>query len=259
MLRRCSSMLIAATMLMGMVVTSASRAAEPDKRVYEMRIYFAAEGKLDALNARFRDHTVKLFEKHGITNIGYFEPIENPERQLIYFLAYPSREAREASWKAFQADPEWQKAKAASEVDGKLVAKNESLFLQATDYSPNIVPVAKGDRVFEMRTYTAEPGRLENLNARFRDHTVKLFEKHGMTNVAYWVPMSDQKGANDTLLYIISHKSRDAAKAGFAAFGKDPEWSAALKASEEKAGGSLTVKGGVKSLFMKATDYSPTK
>ncbi len=237
----------------------AGRAAEPDKRVYEMRVYYAAEGKLEALNKRFRDHTVKLFEKHGITNIGYFEPIDNPDRKLIYFLAFPSQEARETSWKAFGADPEWQKARAASEVDGKLVAKVDVLFLQATDYSPAINPTAKGDRIFEMRTYTTEPGRLENLNARFRDHTVKLFEKHGMTNVAYWVPLKDQKGADNTLLYILAHKDQDAAKASFGAFRQDPDWTAARKASEEKAGGSLTVPDGVKSVFMKATDYSPTR
>ena len=132
-----------------------TRAADPDSRVYEMRIYFAAEGKLDALHARFRDHTVKLFEKHGIQNIGYWVPIDNPERQLIYFLAYPSREARETSWKAFMGDPDWQKAYKASEVGGKLVDKVESKFFKSTDYSPAIKADAKGDRVF--RTRLGEP------------------------------------------------------------------------------------------------------
>ena len=116
-----------------------------------------------------------------------------------------------------------------------------------------------GDRVFELRTYTASPGNLANLHARFRDHTVKLFAKHGMSNIAYWSPMKGQKGENDTLIYILAHKSADAAKASFGAFGKDPDWQAARKASEEKAGGSLTTKGGVKSVFLKATDYSPTR
>ena len=241
------------------VTATSTQAAEPDSRVFEMRVYYAPEGKLEALNARFRDHTVKLFEKHGITNIGYFEPLENPERKLIYFLAYPSREARETSWKAFMGDPDWQKAQKASEADGKLVAKVDVLFLKATDYSPAIAASKAGERVFEMRTYTTTPGKLENLNARFRDHTVKLFEKHGMTNIAYWVPLKDQKGADETLLYIISHKSQDAAKASFDAFRQDPDWTAARKASEEKAGGSLTVPDGVKSVFMKATDYSPIR
>lgn len=239
------------------LMPNVTQAAEPDTKVYEMRVYYAAEGKLDKLNARFRDHTLKLFEKHGITNIGYFEPIDNPERMLIYFLAYPSRDAREASWKTFRNDPDWQAAAKASEADGKLVAKVESKFLQATDYSAPIAASKAAPRVFEMRTYTAAPGRLENLNARFRDHTCKLFEKYGMTNVAYWTPMKDQPGADNTLLYIIAHKSPEQAKENFAAFGKDADWTAARKASEEKAGGSLTAPGGVKSLFMKATDYSP--
>ena len=238
---------------------SSTLAVEPDTRVYEMRVYYAAEGKLEALNARFRDHTVKLFEKHGIENIGYWEPIENPDRQLIYFLAYPSREAREASWKAFKDDPAWQKAQKESEVDGKLVAKVVTKFFKATDYSPAIKADAKGDRVFEMRVYTASPGNLKALESRFRDHTVKLFEKHHISNIAYWTLTDDQEEADSNLTYIVAHKSPEAAKESFAAFGKDPDWQTARKSSEEKAGGSLTVPMGVTSVFMKATDYSPIR
>src|ERR1700722_4155337 len=95
---------------------AAARAADHDTRVFEMRTYYAAPGKLDDLHARFRDHTMKLFEKHGMTNIGYWVPIDNDENKLIYVLAYPSREAREASWKDFQADEEWKTVKAASEA-----------------------------------------------------------------------------------------------------------------------------------------------
>jgi hypothetical protein len=246
----------------GMLVPPLARSADTeakDTRVYEMRIYYAAEGKLDALHTRFRDHTCKLFEKHGMTNIGYWVPIDNPDRKLIYILAYPSREAREKSWKAFFADPEWQKAQKASEVDGKLVDKVDPLFLSATDYSPEIKASDKGDRIFELRVYTASKGNLGALNDRFREHTLKLFEKHGIANVGYWVPMKDQKGADDTLIYILAHRSVDAAKASFDEFRKDPDWLAARKASEEKAGGSLTVKDGVKSTFLKPTDYSPIR
>ncbi|MDA0659624.1 MAG: NIPSNAP family protein [Planctomycetota bacterium] len=234
-------------------------AANPDQRVYEMRVYYAAEGKLEALNARFRDHTLKLFEKHGMINVGYWTPVENPERQLIYFLAYPSRESRETSWKSFLADPDWQAAYKQSEVNGKLVAKVDMKFLQATDYSPAIEPIAQGDRVFELRTYTTTTGNLDALHARFRDHTVGLFAKHGMTNVAYWKLMDDQDGAKETLIYIMAHKSVAAAGSSFDAFRQDPEWVAARTASEEKAGGSLTAKDGVKSVFLQATDYSPIR
>jgi hypothetical protein len=234
-------------------------AADPADRVYEMRIYYAPAGKLDALNARFRDHTVKLFAKHGMTNIGYWVPLDNPDNQLIYILAYPSLEAREKSWKTFSADPDWQIARKASEADGALVAKVDATFLSPTRYAPVINTPGKGDHVFELRTYTASPGNLDALHARFRDHTLKLFGKHGMTNIGYWTPMKGQKGADDTLIYILAHKSVDAARASFDAFRSDPDWIAARKASEERAGGSLTVKDGVKSVFMKATDYSPIK
>src|SRR5471030_2433807 len=83
-------------------------AADKELRFFELRTYHAAPGKLDDLNARFRDHTVKLFANHGITSIGYWVPTDNTNNVLIYLLAYPSREARDKSWKEFGADPEWQ-------------------------------------------------------------------------------------------------------------------------------------------------------
>lgn len=240
--------------------TAGVATAAADSRCFEMRTYYAAPGKLDDLNARFRNHTLKLFEKHGMVNVGYWVPLDNTENKLIYLLAYPSREAREKSWKAFGADPDWRAAAKASEANGRLVAKVESVFLNATDYSPEIKPAQGTEpRVFELRTYTASSGNLAALNARFRDHTVALFKKHGMANLGYWNPMKEQKGADDTLIYILGHKSKEAAAASFKSFGADPDWVAARKASEEKAGGSLTVKDGVKSVFMQATDYSPWK
>jgi hypothetical protein len=236
-----------------------SAAAERDTRVFEMRTYWAPAGKLDALNARFREHTLKLFEKHAMVNIGYWMPVDNPERKLIYLLAFPSREAREASWKAFFADPAWQEVRKQTEAEGGIVEKVESVLLSPTDYSPRTMPSIAEPRVFELRTYTASAGNLENLHARFRDHTLQLFERHGISNFGYWTPLEDQPGAGQTLIYLVSHKSVEAAQSSFDAFRQDPEWLAARKASEEKAGGSLTAPGGVKSLFLQATDYSPTR
>lgn len=108
------------------------------ERVFEMRTYYAEPGKMDALHARFRDHTCKLFEKHGITIIGFWKPTDKAkaENMMVYILAYPSREAADASWKAFRADPAWNTARDASEKNGKLVKKVESVFLNPTDYSP---------------------------------------------------------------------------------------------------------------------------
>jgi len=251
--------LLAALMLSATIATFA---AEKDTRVFEMRTYYAAPGKLDALHVRFRDHTTKLLGKHGIKDLGYWVPIENTENKLIFVLTYPSREARETAWKSFTTDPDWIKAKDASEANGKLVDKVEQRFLSATDFSPAIAPsVGKGERVFELRTYTTTPNNLPLLHARFRDHTVGLFAKHGMTNLFYWQLLPDQTGAENTLIYLLAHASGDAAKTSFAAFRADPDWIAARKASEEKGGGSLTIPqpDGVKSLFLKATDYSPTR
>jgi hypothetical protein len=107
-------------------------------RVFEIRTYTTLDGRLDALHSRFRDHTTKLFEKHGMTNIGYWSPQEAPLSQntLIYILAHQSREAAKKSWDGFRNDPQWKKARDESEANGKIVSKLESVFLDATDYSP---------------------------------------------------------------------------------------------------------------------------
>jgi len=196
-----------------------------------------------------------------MTNVGYWMPIDNKDNKLVYMLSFPSREARDRSFAAFGADPDWRKALQESQANGSLTAKApESTLLNPTDYSPPVHPAVTGNRVFELRTYTATPGKLDNLNARFREHTLKLFEKHGMTNVGYWTPIKGQRGKNDdTLIYLLAHKSEDAAKASWAAFRADPDWVAARQASETKAGGSLTVPNGVVSEFLKPTDYSPMK
>jgi len=248
---------LAATVVLGLA--NVLVAEEQDTRVFEMRTYYAAPGRLDDLQARFRDHTLKLFDKHGLTNIGYWTPIENSDNKLIYVLAFPSAEAKAAAWKAFFADPEWHKVRKRTQANGRLVTKVESVLLSATDYSPEIKSCVVGDRVFELRTYTASPGNLKHLNARFRDHTVELFKKHGITNIAYWNPMEGQDGAGEKLVYMLSHKSVEAAKVSFGTFLKDPAWVSARKASEEKAGGPLTIRGGVKSEFLNATDYSPMR
>ncbi|WP_435022075.1 NIPSNAP family protein [Tundrisphaera sp. TA3] len=107
-------------------------------RVFEMRTYHANEGKLDDLNKRFREHTCGLFKKHGMDLIGFWTPINEKDGKadtLVYILAYPSKEAAEASWKAFRDDPEWKKAMEESHKNGVLVKKVDSVFLEPTDYS----------------------------------------------------------------------------------------------------------------------------
>jgi NIPSNAP protein len=113
-------------------------------------------------------------------------------------------------------------------------------------------------RVYELRTYTTLPGRLPALHKRFAEHTLKLFEKHGMRNEAYWTPLDDERKDN-TLIYVVSHESREAADKNWQAFGADPDWQKARAASEaESAGGKILAKPPER-VWMKLTEYSPVK
>jgi len=119
---------------------AAAQAGASGDVVYELRVYHANEGKLDDLLARFRDHTIAIFKRHGMGSVAYWTPTDDPlkGKTLFYILRHPSREAATANWAAFRADPEWQKVSAASEANGKLVASTESTFLKLTDFSPKV-------------------------------------------------------------------------------------------------------------------------
>ena len=108
--------------------------------VYELRVYHATAGKLNDLLARFRDHTDKLFARHGMKSVAYWTPVDEPAKSnmLIYILQHPSREAAVANWKSFQDDPEWKSVKAKSEEDGSLVDKVDSTYMAMTDFSARL-------------------------------------------------------------------------------------------------------------------------
>ena len=112
--------------------------AQPRARVFEVRTYTANEGKLADLHAMFRDHVTKLFEKHGMQNVGYWSPTDAPlsHNTLIYVLAFPDRDAARKSWDAFRSDPEWQAVLKAADANGRVVGSVDSVFAEATDYSP---------------------------------------------------------------------------------------------------------------------------
>ena len=112
--------------------------AQSADRAFELRTYTAHPGRLQELHARFADHTLDFFERHGMTNVGYFSPQDAPlaENTLVYLLAHDSREAAEASWAAFRADPDWQRVAEQTRRNGRLVQSIESVFLEGTDYSP---------------------------------------------------------------------------------------------------------------------------
>ncbi|HWA28919.1 MAG TPA: NIPSNAP family protein [Lacunisphaera sp.] len=225
--------------------------------VYELRIYYTHPGKMPDLLKRFREHTCTLFERHGMVNVGYWLPVEEKDQDKLYYvLRHASRDAAKASWKAFGDDPEWKTVAAASEANGKIVARVDSTFLAATDYTPAKIPALTGGHVFELRTYVCNPGKLDGLDARFREHTMKLFEKHGMTNVLYTHPTDEAKGAGTTLVYFLAHSSVEAAKKSFDTFRADPEWIKVRDASE--ANGKLLVNPPA-SVFLTPTDFSALK
>ena len=123
----------------GCATTSTAPAPTADGRVYELRTYIATPGNLDKVLARFRDHTMNLFAKHGMVSVGYWvmaDAKDGAGGKLVYLLAHASRESATANWAAFRADPEWVAAKAASEANGPIVASTESVFLAPTDFSP---------------------------------------------------------------------------------------------------------------------------
>jgi hypothetical protein len=135
-------LVVAAVLALAVLGFAGRHDAQGDKkvneRVFEMRTYYAHPGKMKDLHARFRDHTCKLFEKHGMTLVGFWSPVDgkSAEEKMVYILAYPSKEAADKSWNGFRNDPTWKAARDASEKNGPLVAKVESVYLNPTDYSP---------------------------------------------------------------------------------------------------------------------------
>jgi hypothetical protein len=136
----CLLVALDAVIAISAVLNASASAADTASagKVYELRVYHTNPGKLEALHARFRDHTCKLFQKHGIELVGFWTPIQGDEAKdtLYYIVAFPSAEAQKKAWQAFGDDPAWKKAKADSEKDGVLVKKVDSMNLKATDYSP---------------------------------------------------------------------------------------------------------------------------
>lgn len=244
-------------LFLAFVLAQAAVRAEESAPVYELRIYTTLPGKMPDLLTRFREHTCAIFERVGMVNVGYWLPLEQKDGdKLYYFLKHRSREDAQASWKAFGADPEWQKVRDASEANGKIVAGVERVFLKSTDYSPG-VPVLNGSHVFELRTYTTNDGKLDALDARFREHTLALFAKHGMINLPYFHPTDADKGAGKTLVYLLAHQSKEAAAKSWADFQADPEWIKVRTESEKD--GKILIKDGVKSVYLVPVDFSALK
>jgi hypothetical protein len=241
------------TLLCAGLFSFAVNAKKTDNRYFEMRIYYCHPGRLDALIQRFTNHTTKIFEKHGMTNVGYWIPTNNTDNALYYILAYPSKADRDSSWKHFSSDPEWKTVSKKSEETGKIVAKVTSVFMNATDFSPKIKPSGGAiDQVFELRTYSQLPGRNPAILARFKDHTMKLFKQHGMKNIAYFTTIEKDPAVQSKLVYLVSHSSEEEAKSNWSDFGNDPKWKKVAADSEKD--GKIIEK--IESVYMKPTSFS---
>lgn len=220
---------------------------------FEIRKYYANEGKLSDLIKRFEDHTMALFEKNGMENIAYFVPADNTDNSLTYILGYPNEKSRDRMWEKFGNDPEWQKAKKESEVNGGLVKSVDQTFMKLAP-GLNDTPKPRTSGIFQLRTYTCFDGRLDNLIVRFKDHTQDLFEKQGLRNYPYWVTV-EKDGSQPKLVYLLADKDQVSFEKNFQNFIKDPAWVRARDASE--ADGKIVEK--VDAVFFRTLPFSPLK
>lgn len=242
------------TIILAMLISANVSAQQGIKSKYfEMRTYTAAEGKMPDLIKRFENHTLKLFKKNGIENVAYFISEEHPDQTLTFILGYPDEASRDVLWNKFANDPAWIAAKNASEVNGGLVQKVDQTFMVWAD-NLNDHKKPKPSGIFQMRTYYCLPGRIENIQTRFRDHTRALFEKQGLKNYPYWLTV-EKDGAQPKLVYILGHDSKEAYNEAFKRFVADPDWIKARDASE--ADGKIVEK--IDAVFYTALPFSPMK
>lgn len=247
----------------------ASAATDDANKLYELRIYTTNDGKLPALHARFRDHTMRLFQKHGMENIVYWSVAEAARgeeeirsNQLVYIIAHKSEAAREASWNAFRNDPQWQRVAAESARDGKILAESpRSILMKATDFSEVIKPNTNSDaapRLFELRQYNDGPDRVPSTVDRFASGEKDLFTKHGMETVSFWRATDDS-----AFIYLLAHKDREAARASWQGFFPDfrqfmAEYRSRTQATQSGQQGRRRG-GGSEVRYLVPTDYSPLK
>ncbi len=262
-----------------------SQSLAQDKPLYELQTYFVKEGRVAEVLGLMEKHAVPNMKKHGIDLVGAWTPVDASDERVVLLVQHKNKDAATSAWQGFQNDAEWKEAMGkVTASGGNPISRVNRFYLAETDYSPKFDRKSVGDRIFELRTYATTPKNLDRLHARFRDHTIQLFSKHGMNNLIYWtVPEGESTKVDElisslaaagnnkadvaeglsaqgnALIYFLTHASVDAAKASFGGFRDDPDWNKARTASEAAAGGSLTVKDGVKSLYLKPTEFSPLK
>jgi len=261
---------LACLSLLFIIMPATGQAQDADGKIYELRLYTANPGKLPDLNARFRDHTLALFEKHGIENLYYWTVSEgaegdDAENLLIYLVAHESKAAADAAWPAFLKDPEWQQVARKSEENGRLLAgPPQSIYMYETDFSPAVEAPNTGSdapaRLFELRKYNTGVEGLPGTVDRFRGGEADLFSKHGMPGLQYWAAAD-----NTSFIYLLAHKDRETSRQSWQGFFADfqsffQEYNA-RKAEENPdaapQGGGPRMTSEIR--FLVPTDYSPRK
>ena len=215
--------------------------------LYELRIYEAVPGKMPSLHDRFANHTVGLFKKHGIGMLGFWIDEIGASNQMTYIVSFESMADREKKWSNFQADPDWQRARAESERDGPLVARVRNTFMRLTPYSPE---PRISSNVMELRVYEAMPGKLPALHDRFANHTTGFFNKYGIAVIGYW---TEDVGTSNQLVYILGYPSLGDREKSWAAFQADTDWQKAV--AESHKDGILVRQN--HSTILRPTAYSP--
>jgi hypothetical protein len=199
--------------IMAALFSATGFAATPEESgspQYELQVIHAKPGKLDEVHKWFAAHHQDVLAKHGAESMAYLVPVgPNPENKLLAVYKFPNLPAVLAFSRALKADPLWKPLDTASESPELLVEKIEVTGLSPTDYSPPFASTqAPNARVFELRTYTSpSPERLARLHARFREHTMRLFAKHGMENLVYWKPR-DIEGSDRKLMYLLGTRAK---------------------------------------------------
>ena len=232
--------------------------AQPDKRllqepVFELRIYHASENRFEYLKKRFREHTDRLFKKHGMEPVGYWVPVQGTpkeRRRFIYILKHPSRYAAYLHWNHFSTDREWEKVLDEPQYQGLLAEKPTSTFMTATEFSGLEEEAAKQPgSVYELGTYVVHPKKLSHLHARFQDQLLPLFQGYGLTQMAYWTPF-DRPDSSNTLVGLVRYSDPEQADRNWEEIEQTAEW----KSVQQK----LLMKPPER-IYLRALDFSPLR
>ncbi len=301
----------------GLVMHPPLLAQEFESKTFELRVYHVNEGERQRFHELMASPGISYLSKHRMTLLGAWDPIDPSDQRVMCLIAHEDAASVNANWKSMASDVAWSAERRYKESDSPIalaplnertgaiedrsheihtisirrslkplpiVRTVDQLILEKTPFSPEVQSCHRGNRVFELRSNIAKPGRLPALHARFRNHASRLLSKYDVDQVGYWnVHPDDPHSANSllrmispiakhekrtsrssgtplhqtALLYLMAHPTLEQAERSQQDFRKDSEWAQAYAHSEQIAGGPLTEPNGITSWYLKPTDYSP--